>query len=869
VATERITYGPFTGGINRAVARDKLSPNDLYDAIGVFQGERGSLFGCFESNSNEVTFTDSAKTQTGQKKVPLRVIYWADDGAMWQLYSKDYQGNTSIRREGTDREYGSYAATGEICQGYLIICGNGQQTLAVHPDYSCNTSSVAIAASGASYDTTSGVVTVTTWSAGTGLNVIAGDYLVDGAGNRFAVSAGGTSSTTFTIATGQTVSFTTASYLERFRPLRLGSVYYPEDGTVSLSQGSRTVTMSDTSGIAANQYIMFSNATTFVRGALHGRSYKISSVDSATVITLEDAYEGTTDADASCRVATTSLKVALPFIYGGRLCAVGADSTANDGAGDYSTIYWSGYPGSTSNENDVFDFTYWDVENANYPVGINEGAIQRVIPQDRRMVVFLQNGLYAVRNTLPVDAALGHDLADGQLASGLGSTTYDSVCVGPDGQTIYFGSPDGLFRLYGNTVEPIDAKIRSHELYAYGIQYAAQCDSRVYFTDATEHPDNVQPERGSTVGNANLRNQTPTIWILDLLSNSFTCTQRIKATYSGGVKRIGCPGYEGGVFAPYRGDLTERERLLIGVPGGCVKLNDRDSLAYVGLENIDDNMTFHGATVITPTATLDSPMIKPRRAFAYGFGDDATSAAECQFYIGVTGEINTLNAIWRLPNPKQTYGPRMSDYSVRRYIGNFSGLPAMRSAGVGVGSIADSANTVATSIAPRASSRSATGTASVYYATPFTPSGDSGLNFLTVDRLDCLLKLTSTDNSNITLGIFNSSGTLLTSATAAVSFYGVQTDFYWLSAYLSSAYTLVSGTQYYFGVQIPANVNASLGITTFAPDGLYTISGGVASLVSADEGLGFRCVNELGLPAFLVSLERIELEALPLPGRKR
>jgi hypothetical protein len=869
----RITFGPFTGGINRAVAKDKLGPSDLYEAIGVFQGERGSLNGCFESPSNVVSFTDSAVTATGQKKIPLRVIYWAEDGKLWQLYSKDYAGATSIRREGTDREYGSYAATGVINQGFLILCGNGQQALAVHSDYSANTSSAAIAAGGASYSTSSGVVTVSTWSTGNAQRIIVGDYLVDGAGNRFAITTlSSTSTTTFTIATGQTVSFSSASYIERFRPIRLGSgAGYSEEGTVSVSQGSKTVTMSSTAGIAVNQYITFSNNTTFTRGNLHPRSYKIAAVTSGTVITLEDAYEGTTDSDASCRVATTALKVALPFIYGGRLCAVGADADASNGSGDYNVIYWSGYPGDTDTDSDIFDFMWWDQENANYPVGVAEGAIQRVIPQDRRMVPFLQNGVYAVRGTLPVDAALGHDLGDSRIdTDGIGLTTYDAACVGPDGQTIFFGAPDGMFKLYGNTIEPIDQKIVDHELYSKGMQWAAIYDGRIYFTDATEHPENVQFRRqsGSDISiYSNLRNQTPVIWILDIQSMSFTCTQRVESTVTA-LRRIGCPGFEGGLFAPYRGDLSASELLLVGTPGGCVSLNERAKQLLMTRENIDDASTFHGVTVITPSASVQAPMAKPRKIDVYANSNDAVFSTTSQVFVSAIGDLDSSNAIYRMPAPKQVYGPRI-DYGTRRFSAYFPGQRGLRRIGAGVGSMADSFSQAHVTLGVQASSRSVTGTASVYYASKFTATDPADTNFSSINRLDVLLKVTATNNSSITVALFDSNGTVLASSTGAVGFYGVQDDYYWLPVYLSSAYTLVLGNEYYIGVQVPSGVTVSFATATFAPQGLYTITGGVIASVTSDEELIFRCVNELGKPSLLLNIDKIELEYLPLPGRKR
>jgi hypothetical protein len=97
----------------------------------------------------------------------------------------------------------------------------------------------------------------------------------------------------------------------------------------------------------------------------------------------------------------------------------------------------------------------------------------------------------------------------------------------------------------------------------------------------------------------------------------------------------------------------------------------------------------------------------------------------------------------------------------------------------------------------------------------------------------------------------------------------VQDDYYWLPVYLSSAYTLVLGNEYYIGVQVPSGVTVSFATATFAPQGLYTITGGVIASVTSDEELIFRCVNELGKPSLLLNIDKIELDYLQLPGRKR
>lgn len=630
----RISFGPWRKGINRAVAKPALGRDELWDAVGVYQDEIGSLQGCFETANKVIEFPDSSETVTGKKKVPLRVIHFPEDGAVWQLYSKDYQttnttASTSVRRQGTDREYADYPATGVVYSGFLILCGDGQQALAIHRDWSCNRT---VVITSATYTDGTGVVSAITFAAGELENLIVGDIVELADGARHAVTAVDHSGGTFTIASGLGSISLASATVERFRPIRLGAAYYEEHGTVAVTNGSKTVTLSSTNQLQANQYITFAGigddaanpVVTWSKANMDYRSYKISSVSSGTQIILEDAYEGATSTQSSCRAATEALLVALPFVYGGRLCAVGANSASG---GDYNVIYWSGFPGQASPtvlDNDIFDFMYWDVTNAFYPVGNNEGAIQRVVPQDNRMVVFLQNGIYVVRNTLPVDAALGSDLADSQIAPGLGATTYDGVEVAPD-NIIYFASPDGLFRLYGTTIEPIDRKIRNHELYTNGMQWAAYYEGRIYFTDGEDDPHRVV---GPVNGFLGIRAQYAVTWILDLTNGEWTCNQRVTASElptnqaNHDYRPIYPLGYHGGIFAPYRGALAVDEQLLVAVPGGLARMNYADDK-----QGADYSLIYaHAGRVIPAMPTLETSQPKRiRGVYLLGASDFSRS----------------------------------------------------------------------------------------------------------------------------------------------------------------------------------------------------------------------------------------------------
>jgi hypothetical protein len=591
------TIGPFTGGINRSIAREHLPPTDLFQGTGVYMPSAGSLTGCYERDFYQGTsptaatafdvFPDAAATLAASRHVPLRVIYWPDDGKLWQLYSKNAAGTTSIRRQGTDREYGTYGATACVYLGYLILCGANQQALAIHSDYSANRAATITAAT---YTSATGVVSAVTFGAKAFANLIVGDIWELANGSRYAITAVGAA--TFTVASGLGTITTAGSVVERFRPIRLGSVYDNGQGVgtipadVALTAGSKSVTVSDTgdwtgtAGMTAGQYITFSqNRPSWSRVAMHNRSYKIASIDSATTLTLEDAFEGAyTGTLYTCRVATTALEIALPCVYKEVLHAAGADSDfSGTGQGNENVMYNAGWDG-TSYVSDINDFMYWNLDGTSQPMGLNFGAIQRLVPLENRMIIGLQNGIMDASGTPPIVPTTTTMLSLRTISDGLGFTTYDSVCVGPDFQTIYFGSPDGTFRIFSTDVESIDNDIRNHELYTKSHQYAAFYNGCIYFTDATDDFTRT----GLTPASSTLyairaahteRRQYAAIWILHLQTGKWTVTQRLgrgTGTGSGGThanlayQPLYIPGLHGGICNPYRGDLTETESLLIG-----------------------------------------------------------------------------------------------------------------------------------------------------------------------------------------------------------------------------------------------------------------------------------------------------------------
>lgn len=80
-----IRLGPFTAGINRLKARTQLGPNELWDAKGVFQTERGRLRACHEAGSSvhsTDSFTNLVTSDTTTEEMPRRVLYWQKAGKL-------------------------------------------------------------------------------------------------------------------------------------------------------------------------------------------------------------------------------------------------------------------------------------------------------------------------------------------------------------------------------------------------------------------------------------------------------------------------------------------------------------------------------------------------------------------------------------------------------------------------------------------------------------------------------------------------------------------------------------------------------------------------------------------------------------------
>jgi hypothetical protein len=866
---QTITYGPFSGGINRAVARDKLSPNELYEACGVTLDKRGDLTGIYENDFNgdlsgglaNHEFPNVLATYNTMH-VPYRVIYWPEDGKLWQLYGSNSAGATSIRRQDVDRSYGTYAATACIYQGWMILCGTGQQALAVHDDYSCNRT---VTITSATYTTGTGVVSSITFGAGSIENVIVGDIVRFSDGQGKEITAVNHSGGTFTIATGAGgATLVNGTTIERFRPVRLGYTYLT-DGTVTVTNGSKTVTGASTAFTAdmVGSYItVCQNATTWSRPYMDKRSYKIAAYTSATEITLEDEYEGTTGSTLAYRVdydtdatvlAQAPLQISQPFVYKDRLFGVGADPNAQNGAGNYNFLYFAG----DTEEEDIFDFMVWDQDTTEYPIGINAGAIQRCVPLVDRCVVFLQNAVYELRGDVPPDPAFGSDLADRPLTDKTGLTTYDAVDVGPDGQTLYFGSPDGLFRIYGAVVEPIDQKIRDHELYRTGMQWVCYFDNKIYCTDGEEYPSYALA--GNTQSTMPLgysptvRWQTPPIWILDLPSSSWTYTQRIygKPTNDTEIETLYSAGLHGGIFNPYRGDFTNTERLYFANMGIMQPVNHPD--------NVRGDRYYHASTIVTPSFDGGDYAPKKIRSVRFALGNNTTNTHNPTIVLPANDPY-----AWTTSVISRELSPVHSATGYRLYTANGAGGRGETSVPVCIGDFNEyvALGTHAPQEFPVVNYVEMT-TANRYVYNNFAAAAS-----YTVDRIEGLLYLASTDSANpFSFSLMDSSRNSLALREVHADFdrlCNTNGNYYWFSVGIAPV-TLTAGTTYKLGIYMLAG---TIRAATNGTANRYSYDGVTESSLDSN-AMVIRAVRSNGAIKAIDSLSEIAVDYLPLPGRKR
>ena len=868
MGVERITYGPWTGGINRAKAKEDLGQNELYEACGVYQYERGALNGCFEENTRSITFATAA-TSPYNARIPLRILYWPDRGKIWQLSSTDSASNTSIREEDLNYSFGTFSATGVVytapnTDGLLVLCGAGQQARVYDPDFVATDKPLYL---GSTYDESASTTKYA--------NVTNGTTSITGVGSSWS---------TF-MAPGMKITFydvTTSSY-------------YPQ------------------------------------RALQQMRSYTIASVTNDTAAVLSEAYAGSTASPIGYRLATSSLQVNLPFIWKERLGFVGSepatyttgtistsgstvtgqgtsfvgnvargdifyvngvgrsitavisntsltlDSSAGTvastsyavvtGEGDYNVLYFAGYPGdtTTNREGDIYDFMYVDALSGT-PIGLGEGAIQRVIPLEDRLIVFLQNAVYRVTGDPSVNFDLGSNFAITRIAN-TGLNAYDAATVGPDGQTIYFASPDGLFKIENDTVTQIDIKIRDHEFFTRNINYAACFQQAIYFTDGTDDPDRIQNENS---GAATLRRQYACIWIYDVPSLSWTYTQRLKGNGSSDYRYTPDPslymlGMHGGVYAPYRGDLTESERLYVSSYDGLVAMNDQATA--------EADKFYHAATVITPHTDFQDASYKRTKNARLVTGLYPTAVTPI---VIIPGEGRYGNSTGSSLAKVLTATETTQEYRAYKTYGE--GGKGSRHVSIAIGDLSGYRSAWCYDLTP-ATSGTLSGSPAHFEAVEITPEEE-----IRPSRVEFLLQASAVGGGGLLgleAGIFTSNGTTVSQVAAGTCSTAWRPelggDYYWVPFAFATIPTLTSGSAYYVGIKNSSGTvylrtatrdNDNQRYVTAASCESFSGSGGVT-----EQGIGdvlqFRLWTSVGGNTCFDELTTLEAEYLPLPGRKR
>lgn len=278
------------------------------------------------------------------------------------------------------------------------------------------------------------------------------------------------------------------------------------------------------------------------------------------------------------------------------------------------TIFFLGRPANVSVgiSAETRDFLWLNNSNSVVIGDPHEGAIVGLYSQgDNRLLVGMESSIYEIVGNLPLDgtAPPGFDVRRVTGSAGIYADT--AATFDDTGQVLYFcsGTDNGMYRLYGQTVERIDDKIREHP----------------------SHPNNASAPTGFshvTLSNKRLYCQTdetaPTIWILDLLTGSWTYTQRVNSgqgqqqsdgaalelsdgSYASNNLYNGS-GSHGGIFSPYRSAANEPDRVLVSYSDGTdYKLR---TMNYMPDEHNESNL-LHGVKV--QTGYIDGGSQAPKR----------------------------------------------------------------------------------------------------------------------------------------------------------------------------------------------------------------------------------------------------------------
>jgi hypothetical protein len=623
-------------------------------------------------------------------------------------------------------------------------------------------------------------------------------------------------------------------------PIYLGAVYTTQ-GTVTLTPGSPTVTGSgtlwatgsDDQQIPLDCWITFNTAGTWGRTTMETRSYFVTGVTNTT-LTLSENYAGPGGSGKAYRAARVPLKVSQFAVWKERLFAVGAETNGVDA----NVIYWAGWPGAASplSASDIADWLWWQPQ-AQIAVGLNEGAIQALVPLEDRLLIFLQNAVYELKGEPPIDAGIGSgDLELRRIVGGVGLTTYDAVAVDEAGQAVYFCAPDGLYRIVGRECQRIDRKIQDHELYQRGMDYCVIHNGIAYFTAArddyrlTTAFDDIAKNPNLSIGYQDTAKQFNVIWALNLAAggwNAFQCVQDV----NGSLVPTYIPGLVGGLFTPFRGDLSQPDRLYAG-RRGLTPLNDptipeQDRLRYV-------------QTVVMPSPAFSDPSRKRiRRAIVEAEGSSGFPVA--------------LGHVTRAEQPAfQDAGGMTGTDGRTRYVAYGNGGPGASLVGMWAG---------------RHSEIQRIPDAPYQAVSDYTlPDAKLyGLTFQAEGVIDALYAYGIGTNTAIEL--WTLSGSNLGALQRTASPYKTNGTWYGGSV---PAFTLQAGVTYFIGVR--GGNSQKIGLQGTGDYDLKVADGATGDPVTVQTAGAnplFRVVQTIGKNMTLTAIHAASIDYLPLPGRFR
>ena len=652
-----VRFGPFTGA-NTRKARTTLGEGELEQAKGVVKEDAGRLRAIWEGSSAEVTFNalDSADEE------PQRVEYFSTADKLVAFSNSGACTDAVDAKLVESKQTGgaSQFVSAVEYRGRLHIFADGQPAISIHPDNISDTSTPSFSDSGIDnwYESgkpvvhgfdyyTTGTIATTTASAtitGSGTSWLSanvfgqtvtsgevwitpslndsGNFNVDDAEiQSYFLSVSG--ATTATIQGGVTAvrSLDATKYrmvtYGNVAKLRLPTVW--KDRLVA-ADGRFYTTGTVMDGVNGGELDYQDASTLLAPAGVQGLDLQAGDI----LLLDDDGTPTTINADQSNYYDVTSGTTPVGnFDFGYTVVSI------SDGAGpgpdigievaetvdsgisnavwqklrpitNRNTVYFAG---SAADPDDWMD---WNVLRS---VIVGEpdadGDIVRLVPTEDVLYVFCKRSIWVISGTPPVETTFyPPDFRVRRIVGGTGLHAYDAVALDDTGQIVYFGSEgDGLFRLYGNTVEHIDLDVKGDASYPSdgNFSHLAFVDNRLWaLTDESEPKTFIlDTSRGGWTTSERVnsgQDQTGTLPALEISDGSYASNKLYES------------GQHGGIFTPYR-SFDDQGNKLFGV------YKDTDfklrSIAAPGDEHNFANLC-HGVKIVT--GAVDGGITAPKIA---------------------------------------------------------------------------------------------------------------------------------------------------------------------------------------------------------------------------------------------------------------